>query len=282
MSGWLKLHFKILDNPLFEKKPAARHVFVDLLLMAAWRDTVQDWKGSPVEVKRGEVMISERRLADHCGLSYQTTRTILRNLCSHGIIETNAQTHTRPAVITICNYSEYQDDQRTANARANAQPTHSQRTKGRREEDKKIDSRDSDESLVDREDAIDLLGDEIKPGRSKGQPVAEAFNLWNETAERCGLRQAATLNPSRRKSLNARLREHGLEGWQQALANVERSSFLTGGNDRGWRCDLDWLLSPSRFVKVYEGTYGNGRHAEASTAGLTPKQIQQMVIEGTL
>ena len=45
-----------------------------------------------------------------------------------------------------------------------------------------------------------------------------------------------------------------------ALANIERSSFLTGTNDRGWRADLEFLLQPSSFAKVHDGGYGNGRH----------------------
>ena len=56
----------------------------------------------------------------------------------------------------------------------------------------------------------------------------------------------------------------------QALANIERSSFLTGTNDRGWRASLDFLLQPASFAKVHDGGYGNGRHA-AKLAAQAPK-----------
>jgi hypothetical protein len=96
-----------------------------------------------------------------------------------------------------------------------------------------------------------------------------AFELWNELALRIGLSQARTLTPQRRKSLIARMREHGgLPAWRTALANVERSAFLQGENDRGWRADLDFLLTASKFTKVVEGTYGNGAHAKPKESNL--------------
>lgn len=100
------------------------------------------------------------------------------------------------------------------------------------------------------------------------QPILEAFEAYNQTALRCGLPQAMSCTPSRRKKIGARLREVGIEGWMRALANIERSSFLTGGGKRGWCCTLDWLIGPENFGKVHDGGYGNGRHAAASK----PKQ----------
>jgi len=59
------------------------------------------------------------------------------------------------------------------------------------------------------------------------------------------------------------MREHGgPSAWAQALGNIDRSAFLQGGNDRGWRASLDFLLQASSFTKVVEGTYGNGAHAQ--------------------
>lgn len=101
----------------------------------------------------------------------------------------------------------------------------------------------------------------------------EAFNAWNDLAQRLGLATARSLTPQRRKSILARMREHGgIDAWRIALANIERSAFLRGTNDRGWRADLDFLLQASRFAKVVDGAYGNGAHGggpvvkEGSTA----------------
>lgn len=137
MSGFIKLHRRIMDNPLFQQKPAARHLFIDLLSLAAWKDTTQDWRGKPVAIARGQVMISTRSVADMCGFGHQAVRTILKQLASHEVVKINTLPNNGPMVITICNYSKYQDEQHTANTVANTPLTHCQHTKERREEDKK-------------------------------------------------------------------------------------------------------------------------------------------------
>jgi hypothetical protein len=134
----------------------------------------------------------------------------------------------------------------------------------------------------------EILGD----GDDKPSPkdALEAFELYNAMAERVGLPQARTLTPQRRKNLIARMREHGgLEAWKTALGNVEKSAFLQGRNDRGWRADFDFLLQAARFTKVVEGTYGNGAHADAETsdsrasdAAKAKQDWQRKVIEEAL
>lgn len=91
-----------------------------------------------------------------------------------------------------------------------------------------------------------------------------AFERYNDLAQRIGLHQASSLTPRRRKSLKARLAEHdGLAGWDEILASVERSSFLRGGGDRGWKADLEFLLQAKSCAKVRDGSYGNGAGHES-------------------
>jgi hypothetical protein len=91
----------------------------------------------------------------------------------------------------------------------------------------------------------------------------KAFESYNQLALECGLPQAAKLTPDRKRKIAARLKDYGPEGWDQALANIRRSSFLTGSNDRNWRANLDFLLKPEKFSKVHDGGYGNGRDCES-------------------
>ncbi len=126
--------------------------------------------------------------------------------------------------------------------------------------------------------------EDVVPDGTSPREAYEAFQAFNDLAQKVGLPQARTLTPQRRKSLMARLREHGgLEAWGIALANIERSAFLRGRNDRGWRCDLDFLLQASRFAKVVDGTYGNGAHAtDADNPEETPQQRnRRLMIEAT-
>ena len=106
-----------------------------------------------------------------------------------------------------------------------------------------------------------------------------AFESYNATALRCGLQQASKLTPDRKRKIGARLKDFGLDGWHRALANIEKSSFLTGSNDRVWRANLEFLLQASSFAKVHDGGYGNGRHAKAPVAIRMAKTESQIAAE---
>jgi len=60
----------------------------------------------------------------------------------------------------------------------------------------------------------------------------------------------------RSTKIRTRLREHPLEWWEDVFVRTERSAFLTGGGDRGWRASLDWLIrNDTQAVEVLEGKY---------------------------
>lgn len=78
---------------------------------------------------------------------------------------------------------------------------------------------------------------------------------WNETATRFGLPTVRKLTEQRRRALNARIRQHSIDEWTEAIAAIERNPWLHGQNDRGWRADFDFLLQPKSFTKLIEGGY---------------------------
>lgn len=166
--------------------------------------------------------------------------------------------------------AEFELDSRSKQARTNAEIA-ANRERTKRENSKK-DNKISEAPARNEHHARALqISDNRNIDNNPPTPLAGdptpldalvAFELWNETALRCGLPQAAKLTNDRKRKIRARLKDYGLDGWRRALANIERSSFLTGNNDRNWRADIDFLLKPSSFSKVHDGGYGNGRHAE--------------------
>lgn len=121
-----------------------------------------------------------------------------------------------------------------------------------------------------------------KPKREKPsfgrQQALEAFEAYNAVALRCGIPQASRMTPDRERKIIARLKDHGVDGWAQALAHIEQSKFLTGGNDRGWRASLDFMLQASSFAKCVDGGYGNGRHVpNKSNIDLPPVETDEQM-----
>lgn len=86
-------------------------------------------------------------------------------------------------------------------------------------------------------------------------PVQVAFDEFCQVARECGLAVPSKLTASRRSSMQVRLREHGIDGWRQALTNIRGSPFLLGDNQRGWKADLDFVLQAKSFNRLLEGGY---------------------------
>jgi hypothetical protein len=68
------------------------------------------------------------------------------------------------------------------------------------------------------------------------------------------------------------------------MANIEKSAFLRGQNDRGWRADIAFVCQASSFAKLFEGGYGNGAHAPAPrpVSAWQPRKTQEDIDSGYL
>lgn len=85
--------------------------------------------------------------------------------------------------------------------------------------------------------------------------VKDIVEAWNELAEAKGLAKVVKVTDSRRKQIQARIKEYEPDDWSKALTAIYKSKFLCGENDRGWKADFDFLLQPKSFVKLVEGVY---------------------------
>jgi uncharacterized protein YdaU (DUF1376 family) len=90
---------------------------------------------------------------------------------------------------------------------------------------------------------------------AKPLTVDEIVEAWNERMAPQGFPAVRRLTGTRLKHLKARLRENSIDDWQAAFAAMERSAFLKGENERGWRADFDFLLQPKSFTKLLEGSF---------------------------
>ena len=66
-----------------------------------------------------------------------------------------------------------------------------------------------------------------------------------------------SLSEQRKKSLGARIREHGKPALSTVIRKAAASDFLNGKNGRDFIATFDWLMKPTNFPKVLEGNYDN-------------------------
>lgn len=78
---------------------------------------------------------------------------------------------------------------------------------------------------------------------------------WNEFARKWKIPEIKEIKKgsTREKHVIARLKE-GLD-IDELLKKVEEQRFLLGENKAGWIATFDWLMYPSNYIKVLEGSY---------------------------
>lgn len=71
------------------------------------------------------------------------------------------------------------------------------------------------------------------------------------------LSKVAKVSDDRKKHINARLSEFGLEKFTEVLRLAGESDFLNGKNKTAWKADFDFIINPNKFIKILEGKYSN-------------------------
>lgn len=109
MSGWIKLHRKITENPLYFSEPFNRSMaWIDLLLLANHADNYFFKRGIRVEVKVGQIGYDLDSLAKRWKWSRgKVERFILMLENDNQVVRQKTNVTT---LISIVNYKEYQTD----------------------------------------------------------------------------------------------------------------------------------------------------------------------------
>lgn len=105
--GWIKLHRRILDNPI-SRKPNYSWLWIILLLKANHETTSFIWNNKKQDCKRGQLLTGRKQLSNESGISEGTIETILNYLETQQQIQQQKTSKFR--LITILNYEEYQGD----------------------------------------------------------------------------------------------------------------------------------------------------------------------------
>lgn len=128
---------------------------------------------------------------------------------------------------------------------------------------------DSGTSVADEWNRIEGKGREGKKGIvGATAPTSPSFHKiesqWNEAAKRLSLPTIKSMTKKRKTTIRQQWKDpFWRENWSAAMTKITESDFLQGGNDRGWRANIDWFLRPDTVSKVMEGAY-NGAAKKGS------------------
>lgn len=111
--GWIKLHRQIQECELWESEQPfdIRSAWIDLLLMANYKDKRVIFKGKAITVKKGQRITSMRDLAIRWHWSRDKVRKYLDLFEAEGMLTRESDNYK--TLVTIVNYSKYQEDSAT-------------------------------------------------------------------------------------------------------------------------------------------------------------------------
>lgn len=240
--GWIKLHRKILDNPLVCKDTEYFCVWNYILLNAVHHETETLFGGKRIRLSCGQLVTSRKEIARFWRISDSKVERVLKALEIEHQIEQQASTKNR--LITVLNWAEYQTGEQQTEQQVNNNRTASEQHK---EEECKNDN-----------NYIYIVSDETI-SRTVGDEKQRAVDAWNEMAKQSGLPVVTKLaaNTKRANMLGARIQQYGIDDVIKAISNVGKSPFLRG-EIKDWSCDFEWVMKPNNFPKVLEGNYNDG------------------------
>ena len=107
MNGFIALHRKITDNPLyFSERFTRMQAWIDLLLLVSYKKQYVFVRGNKVELNPGQLCCSKSGLARRWKWSRQTVDNYIKLLENENMIASKSTKLT--TVITILKWSEYQ------------------------------------------------------------------------------------------------------------------------------------------------------------------------------
>ena len=145
--GWIKIHRNITENPMYFSEPFTRmQAWIDLLLVANYRDSVIYVRGNKVDVKRGQIAKSQDFFATRWKWSRGKVIRFLDELQKCGqIVQQKSNVIT---LISVVNYEYYQQDGTTDEPQTDSRQYNKRTTDGTTDEPQ-TDSRQYNKRTTD-------------------------------------------------------------------------------------------------------------------------------------
>lgn len=201
-NSWIKSYRKIVDWEWF-KKPEMVQIFTYLLHSANYED--RNWNG--IVIKCGQLVTSYEGIKSKTDNSIQTIRTCINRLKSTG--EITCETTNKYTIITICNYEEYQQNEKTSNKRSNKQDnkeTTSQQQTTNKQLTTTKEYKEYKNIKNDKKDKKDKKEEKnnVDLKKTKEETILEIYNLY---PSKCIVKNSSTGKCSKNKKMIEKLLE---------------------------------------------------------------------------
>jgi len=241
--GWISLHRKLLDNPIFSNYKLLQ-TFIYCLLKASHADREQLVGDDLVTIKTGQLVTGRKAISKATKLSEQNVRTALNRLEKLGIL--TIKPTNKYSIITVVAWDLHQQ--------TNQQTTSSQPT--------------SNQQVTTNNNYNNVNNSNNKKEKIPYQLVADAYNDFfyskvNNSSE------CQTVSPKRKTAISklwnhkpnqpeGKASTNNIDYWQRYFDYSANQAGLNGGKaskDFDWIADFDALMNFNKYVKNIEGGY---------------------------
>jgi hypothetical protein len=241
----------IADSDIMRSPPYVREVWDWILMNANHKDNKS--------IKRGQIFTTLDYICEglcwfvgYRKVSYTKDhmKKAMKALKNASMITTNKS--TRGFLITVCNYEFYQDPK---NYESTSESTNESTTKApSKHHESPHDKQECKNEKKERK--------EESKGVATLTPCQEMIDIWNDEFQKVikPNSNGVQLTKPRGIKLAKQFKESfkdSLHEWRVYCQKIRDSAFLSGGNDRGWTADIDWVLEPKNLTKILEGRYEN-------------------------
>lgn len=243
---WIKIVVDIFDDEkmlLIESLPDADSIIVcwfKLLCLAGKQNN------AGVLMLNERIAYTDEMLATVFRRPIQTVRLALETFEQFGMVE------IINGAITIPNWGKHQSLDRLEKLREYQRDYHREY----RKKQAQIPETCKPESKL-YVNAIEEDIEEDKDIDKDKNSFIRVVDAWNSL----GLSQVTKIMPGTERAnlLNKRIKDYGVDKVLEAIENVRKSTFLTGGGNNGWTATFDWFIKPNNFPKVLDGNYSDNQ-----------------------
>lgn len=228
--GWIKLHRKLLDNPVTMKDTDHLAVWIYLLLNASHNEHPALFKGEKIMLKPGQLITGRKSIALALHIDESKVERILKSLKSEQQIE--QQTSSKNRLISITNWEFYQQSEQQSEQQVNNKRTTSEQqvNTNKNIENDKNERKDICQNILD---------------------------LFNRIC--CSFGRVKNITKNRAEIIDSSLKAYSFDDFKKVFEKAEQSDFLKGNNNRNWSANFDWLIKEDNMTKVLKGKYDKNK-----------------------
>lgn len=218
-SGYFCIHRELFNKPIWlNSNSKQKTILITLLGMANYKENQWDYNGKKFKVEPGQFITSIESIAKECGsdVSTMNVRTALTRFVKLEFL--TSQSTNRNTLITIVNWTSYQQDIQSTNKQSNICLTSAQQTTNKRlttnEERKKVIRKEGNNILAfGSQKNVKLTEDEFKNLQfefpNEADESIEFLSLW--LAEKGDKSKSATHNLTIRRWVIDAIKEKHLK-----------------------------------------------------------------------